>query len=136
MVHEQDLYKKYLNSFNFTKETILFSDIGYAGTIPKVLTGILKRNTQAFLAIASDPGVHNIGDHNCHIESCLCPGAKFGGNLELLNKSLLFESILTAPHGPFIQIESDKNNNIIFKNGETVFLQRNPKVLENLHKVS
>ena len=84
--------------------TPLMLDVGYAGTIQKLLTGLLKTDTQGLYFIATQEGQYPVGNKVANMKSVYKQGVKMGDGYTMLDRSLFLESLLTAPQGQFVDI--------------------------------
>lgn len=99
-------YSSYLQIMDFgsTDETHIV-DIGFSGTIQKLLHQISKTNLigHYFLTTKKAQNQNNL-TFNGHIAENIAPGTE-----PLLERSLYMESMLTAPHGQTIDIGQEAN---------------------------
>jgi len=107
-----DAYEKYLMEIGFMKEeNPCVVDLGYAGTIQKTLSRIFKKDIVGVYFISSNKLDYEIIDDNkCDFVSCFKQGVTFGDGYELLEKSLIFEGLLTSPDGQLLNIMCINNN--------------------------
>lgn len=98
-------YLEYLAGLGLTSESRpLMVDVGYSGTIQKLLTMLLGTDTYGIYFIATEEGSHEVESHHAHIKSVFKEGVKMGEGYDMLDRSLLLESLLTSPQGQFIDI--------------------------------
>lgn len=107
-------YMSYLNSIDFGKlENInVVLDIGYSGTIQKLLTLISGVDTKGIYFIASKPGSHKVGINTVQMEGVFKEGVKLGDGHIMLDRSILLESLLTAPKPQLVGIRKSKQPNV------------------------
>ena len=98
-------YLEYLANLGLSsKSRPLMVDVGYSGTIQKLLTMLLDTDTFGIYFIATKQGSHAIEGNTAQIKSVFKHGVKMGGGYTMLDRSLLLESLLTSPQGQFIDI--------------------------------
>ena len=98
--HTSESLNKYLNTiFSEKNSTPLMIDVGYSGTIQKILTHLIGQDTQGLYYITTSSGDIKIGDNSCDIHGVLEKDVSWGTGNILLERSLLLESLMTAPHG-------------------------------------
>ncbi|MBO1254131.1 hypothetical protein J3L16_00370 [Alteromonas sp. 5E99-2] len=83
----------------------LLVDIGYSGTIQKLLTYLVGMNSSALYFITTQQGNQRVNENTIFMKSVFKDGVKMGDGYTMLDRSLLFESLLTSPNGQFIDIE-------------------------------
>ncbi|WP_196137738.1 HAD family hydrolase [Aliikangiella sp. G2MR2-5] len=141
----QEVVKKSLNAYKSYLEDIGFMgsnspvvlDIGYSGTIQKLLCHMTSKDISGFYFIASKPGVHAIGDCKATMKGLFHEGIKIGDGHIMLDRSLFIESLLTAPNGQLIDVEfnhlpdGEKYN---FYYGAQASTQKNFFLLESVMK--
>lgn len=109
-------YLQYLDKINFTgKETLpVVLDIGYSGTIQKLLALLANKHVEGIYMVTTRSGRGRIGNATYHISHCFKTSVKMGSGYILLDRSMFLESLLTAPDGQFVDIlpgvEQDKFN--------------------------
>ncbi|WP_396621490.1 HAD family hydrolase [Marinobacter sp. W-8] len=82
----------------------LFLDIGYSGTIQKLLTHLLKKDTTGLYFIALKAGSHNVGTFRAKMSGVFHQGIEWNQGHMLLDRSLLLESLMTAPHAQVVDV--------------------------------
>jgi len=98
-------YMQYLNGIGALDEDELhLVDIGYSGTIQKLLTLLLNKNTHGHYLIASKPGTHSVGQNIATMRGCLRENVKLGDGYLPLDRSMFLEALLTSPQGQFQDI--------------------------------
>lgn len=102
-------YLAYLESIGLTKETSsqsLFLDVGYSGTIQKLLSLLLKSDTNGFYFITTDSDKTKSGSYSAYQHYVYKDKVKMGSGYILLDRSMFIESLLTSPDGQFVDIIS------------------------------
>ncbi|GED23429.1 HAD family hydrolase [Halomonas halmophila] len=102
----------------------LMLDVGYSGSIQKLCTNFLSRDTQGLYYIASNPGEHIIGDNKAVLYGVFREGAQWKENYTMLERSLLLECMMTAPHGQVVDIRQAQDNEYVFFYGREASSQR------------
>ncbi len=105
------------------KRPLMF-DLGYSGTIQKVLTHILQRDTSGLYFIATKPGDTPVGDHRALLKGVFHEGVGWRNGCTMLDRSLLFESLLTAPHGQMVDMRQKSDGEFEFFYGREAATQR------------
>lgn len=104
--------------------TPLMLDLGYAGTIQKLLTKITSKNTSGAYFIATNSGVHIVGEYRAEIEGVFKQDIQWSEGYLMLERSLLLESLMTAPHGQVVDVRLRTDGEIDFFYGRTAAPQR------------
>lgn len=102
----------------------LMLDLGYAGTIQKILTYMFTQDTHGLYFIATKSGTHIINNHTATMAGVFKEDVKWSEGYLLLERSLLLESIMTAPVGQLVDVRLDSNNDLIFFHGRLATPQR------------
>ncbi|MCE3025970.1 hypothetical protein [Salinicola sp. DM10] len=102
----------------------LMLDLGYSGTIQKVLTHVLGRDTSGLYFIATKPGDAAVGTHHAHLKGVFHEGVGWRNGCVMLDRSLLFESLLTAPHGQMVDIRQKHDGGFEYFYGREAATQR------------
>jgi len=100
-------YIKYLATIGLTSDTAaqsLFLDVGYSGTIQKLLSILLKSNTNGYYFITTDSSKTQAGDFTANLNYVFKDKVKMGGGYFMLDRSMFLESLFTSPDGQFIDI--------------------------------
>ena len=121
----RDAFIDYVNFLQLTDPSrdITFLDVGYSGTIQMLLTSVLQRDTKGFYFVTCVPEQNTIDTFNVNIKGAFLQNVKWGhGNL-LLDRSLVLESILTAPHGQVRDIRKRENGGFEFFYGREALPQ-------------
>ncbi|ALS99244.1 hypothetical protein [Lacimicrobium alkaliphilum] len=101
----RQVYLDYLQSLGLdSTKSLLMVDVGYAGTIQKLLTRLLETDTQGLYFIATRDGTQHIGGHQATMKGVYKTGVKMGDGYLMLDRSLFLESLLTSPDGQFVDI--------------------------------
>lgn len=102
-------YLGYLTSIGLTSqnaEQALLLDVGYSGTIQKLLSIILKSNTNGLYFITTDSDKTEAGSYTANLNHVFKDKVKMGGGYTLLDRSMFLESLFTSPDGQFVDIIS------------------------------
>lgn len=102
----------------------LMLDLGYAGTIQKILTEMIGRDTSGLYFIATDAGDTKVEDHIASMSGVFRENTKWQEGYVMLEKSLLLESLMTAPHGSVVDLRIRTDGDIDFFYGRTAAPQR------------
>lgn len=111
-------YSNYLNTIGFgtnKKSTEHILDIGYAGTIQKTLSSLIPNTKLCGHYFITTKAAKNDVTNTFH--GHLLRDVEFGSGHSLLDRSLYMETLLTAPHGQVVDVESTSDG-IIFKFGK------------------
>lgn len=126
---KKELYADYLKKQGFfNAKKISFLDIGYNGTIQKLLVLIFNRNIDGHYLITHGPRYQTVTNEKISIRGYLKSGVKFGDGYKILDKSLIIESMLTAPVGQLVDI--DVNG---FKFGKKLNIQINRQDMDTIY---
>lgn len=109
----RNAYLKYLESKKLhvgSDNPILFLDIGYSGTIQKLLTLLLSRNTSGYYFITTNAKKDNVDQHIASLYYAFKDGVRMGDGYDLLDRSMFLESLFTSPDGQFIDIRESVND--------------------------
>lgn len=124
-------YIDYLESLGFTATSnTLLLDVGYSGTIQKLLTRLLKKDTSGLYFITTKSGEYEIEDNIASMHYVFKDGVKMGQGYKMLDRSLFLESLLTSPNGQFVDIYK----NTVLGNFE-FFYSRNAFTQQNIHEL-
>jgi len=124
----RDIYLKYLDNIGLTDRTItpVVLDVGYSGTIQKLLTLLLKKDTTGIYMITTKSGQIMVGDKIASVNHVFKTDVKMGGGYMMLDRSMFLESLLTAPNGQFVDILQNVNNaRFHFCYGKQTYTQEN-----------
>ena len=89
----------------------LLLDVGYSGTIQKLLCYMLEKDSHGLYFIATKPGEQKIHDNCVTMSGVFKTNVKMGGGYLMLDRSLFLEGLLTAPQGQFIDIHKQQTSN-------------------------
>lgn len=103
---------------------ITFLDLGYSGTIQKLITKMLGRDTSGLYFIANSAGRNPVGHHVAMMKGVFRENVKWSDGYLMLERSLLLESLLTAPHGQVLDIRQDSAGQLDFYYGRSAAPQR------------
>jgi hypothetical protein len=126
-------YFKSLGLFD-NPETPMFLDLGYSGTIQKLLTRLLDRDTHGIYVISSCPGSFPVGDKFAVMKGTLKENVKLGDGYIPLERSLFWECLLTSPHGQMLDILEIGKEKFEFLYGPSAGAQRFAHSLNELHQ--
>jgi hypothetical protein len=120
-------YLCYLHSLGLTSDsTPLFLDIGYSGTIQKLLTHLLSANTLGLYFITTAKGEYEVNRHTATMECVFKDDVKMGAGHTMLDRSLFMECLLTSPNGQFIDIQQNVvDGSFHFMFGRQAYVQNN-----------
>ncbi len=107
-----------------TEAGLIFLDLGYAGTIQKLITKIVQRDTLGLYFIANSAGKNPVGPHQALMRGVFRENVKWADGYLMLERSLLLESLLTAPHGQVLDIRQNSSGNLDFYYGRSAAPQR------------
>lgn len=102
----------------------LMLDLGYAGTIQKLVTKIINRDTAGVYFITTKSGSHPVGDNVAKMEGVFREDVQWSQGYLMLERSLLLESLMTAPHGQVTDMRLRTDGQIDFFYGRTAAPQR------------
>ncbi|PSJ48031.1 HAD family hydrolase [Zobellella endophytica] len=114
-------------------EKLLLLDVGYSGTIQKLLTRLLQRDTHGFYFIATKPGAAKVDQHTAFMQGTFKEGVALGDGYHLLDRSLFIECLLTAPHGQVVDIRQEHDGRFRFYYGRKAATQRHFQDLQAVH---
>lgn len=124
----RDVYLRYLDTLGFTHHDVtpVVLDVGYSGTIQKLLTLLVKKDVHGIYMITTKTGSVTVGENTAHIEHVFKTAVKMGGGYTLLDRSMFLEALLTAPNGQFVDIiEDDNTGDFHFCYGKRTYTQEN-----------
>ncbi len=103
-------YKDYLASLGlYSDNEPVLVDVGYSGTIQKLLTRLIGKNTTGLYFITTKSGKYNIANNLATMQPVFKDNVKMGDGYHMLDKSLFLEALLTSPNGQFIDIHKLQN---------------------------
>ena len=128
--NKHESYSRYLSSVGFgAKGTEHLVDIGYSGTIQKLLTEISGCKTVGhYFMTTSNAKRTTKASFLGHISSNL----NFGDGCGLLDRSLFIEAIMTAPHGQVIDVQPYNDDSATFTFGATTGAQQSYDKIEQI----
>ena len=103
----RETYLAYLASIGLTSKTAsqaLFLDVGYSGTIQKLLSILLQSNTSGYYFITTDSSNTQVGKYIADLNFVFKDKVKMGGGYTMLDRSMFLESLFTSPDGQFVDI--------------------------------
>jgi hypothetical protein len=133
--HSADAYEKYLAAIGyFEQEEVNIVDIGYSGSIQKLLTILYKKRTVGHYLIASNAGNAVINNTSVEMKGYLKEGVRLQEGYLPLDRSMFIESLLTSPNGQFQDIRFNAMNSGEFDcyYGRSVFAQQNFHMIEQI----
>jgi hypothetical protein len=128
-------YLQYLQSLSIPDNSLMI-DLGYSGTIQKLLTYLLHKNTRGIYFITTKQGQHKIDKHTATMHSVYKDRVSLGDGYTMLDRSLLLEALLTSPQGQFCDIKKsleEVSGPYQFLFGKKVYAQLNPHELKCIH---
>jgi len=131
------VYLEYLNSIGFVNSEVtpVLLDVGYSGTIQKLLTLLVSKDTFGIYMITTTSGDEKVGDNIANIDHVFKTSVKMGGGYLMLDRSMFLEALLTAPNGQFIDILKDLNTeDFHFCYGKRTYTQEHFSDLEIVQK--
>ncbi|MEP0356635.1 HAD family hydrolase [Paraglaciecola sp.] len=133
----REIYLRYLESVGFTdpQTTPVVTDVGYSGTIQKLLCLLVGRDVSGIYMIATKVGKLTIEEYTATIDYVFKSGVKMGEGYTMLDRSMFLEALLTAPNGQFVDILEDVNTKEFhFCYGKRTHTQECFVDLNTLHK--
>lgn len=115
----------YLNSIGLmqSKSPLCFLDLGYSGTIQKLLTYILEQDTDGLYFIALNPGIHEISKYKAKMRGVFKEDIRFGKGDYFLDRSIFMECLFTCGEGSVIDISESPNKTFNFYYGHNTSSQ-------------
>lgn len=110
----------------------LMLDLGYAGTIQKILTRMFGQSTDGLYFITTGSGSHAIGIQTATMNGVFKENVKWSEGYLMLERSLLLESIMTAPDGQLVDIRLQKDGELQFFHGRLATPQRQYQDLQTI----
>lgn len=104
--------------------TPMMLDLGYAGTIQKLCTKLLNRDTDGLYFVATKAGQTDIDGHTATVRGVFREGVEWKQGYTMLERSLYFECLMTAPHGQVVDILQTHDGKLIFSHGREASSQR------------
>ncbi|GBL04162.1 HAD family hydrolase [Glaciecola sp. KUL10] len=99
-------YFDYIRSLSLPRDKkLILVDVGYSGTIQKLLTHLLGQSTHGLYFITTKAGDYNYHGKTATMECVFKDRVKMGDGYHMLDKSLFLEALLTSPNGQFVDIE-------------------------------
>jgi hypothetical protein len=134
VANAKETYQRYLASLGFyDSDNPLVLDIGYSGTIQKLLCKLTEKDIEGAYFIASDPGVHTIGNANAKMRGVFREGLSIGDGSIMLDRSLFIESLMTSPSGQLVDVDtSPVSGRIRFYYGAFAGAQKHISILEEI----
>lgn len=105
-------------------------DLGYSGTIQKLCTRLLERDTDGLYFIATQAGKTEVNGRTATLKGVFREGVEWKEGYTMLERSLYFECLMTAPHGQVVDILETNDGNLIFSHGREASSQRYYQDLE------
>ena len=134
VLQSRNTYLDYLSELGIScSKAPLFLDLGYAGTIQKLLTKLLHKNTSGLYFIATSSGEHIINGNIATMTGVYKSNVSMGDGYIMLDRSLFLESLLTAPQGQFFDISKKSeysDSEFFFSFGRKANAQHNIHDLE------
>ncbi|OFC70115.1 hypothetical protein [Alteromonas confluentis] len=126
-------YLRYLQSIGLSSETLsnaLLLDVGYSGTIQKLLSLLLQSNSHAFYFITTDSKNASVGEYLCTQHFAFKDQVKMGDGYTMLDRSMFLESLFTSPDGQFIDLLKSAENELIPCYGKRNYTQHHFEKLD------
>lgn len=92
----------------------LLLDIGYSGTIQRLLTHLFNADTTGLYFVCLKAGVDAIGPHLAKMSGVFHEDVKWDQGHILLDRSLLLESLMTAPHGQVVDVRKVSGSQVMY----------------------
>lgn len=106
---ESRLYLEYLDSIGFLAEkSKVVIDLGYSGTIQDLLSILINADIEGYYLITTPNTASHSSFPNC--KHGLIASNVSWGSCSMLDKSILIETLLTAPNGSCIGISKESGN--------------------------
>lgn len=122
----REVLADYLQQHGFDGQTKpLLLDLGYAGTIQKILSRFTQQATDGlyYISTRSDPAMDDnaprVSRHGVFYDD-----VAWGESCVMLERSLLLEAVLTAPHGQVVDIHANPEGGFDFSYGRVANAQR------------
>ena len=129
VTESRSAYLDYLRSVGINDSSkLLLCDVGYAGTIQKLLTRLLQSNTYGVYFITNQQGDYLIGDNTASMYTTFKDKVNMGDGYIMLDRSLFLEALLTSPNGQFLDICKTSDacaKAFSFAYGREAFAQKN-----------
>ena len=98
-------YLSYLRGIGLFESNLpVMIDVGYSGTIQKLLTILLSKNTEGLYFMTTKGGEHSLGEATATMHPVFQDEVAMGEGYLMLDRSLFIESLLTSPNGQFLDI--------------------------------
>ncbi|MFC4700055.1 HAD family hydrolase [Glaciecola siphonariae] len=88
----------------YDQNTLLMLDVGYSGTIQKLLTMLLAKDTTGLYFMTTQAGDYTFANATASMSCVFKDQVKMGEGYMMLDRSLFMESLLTSPNGQFLDI--------------------------------
>lgn len=130
----RETYLLYLSSKGLLENTPkdhLFLDIGYSGTIQKLLTLLLNIDTKGYYFITTDAKNENVDSLKAQMHYVFRDKVKMGEGYYMLDRSMFLESLFTSPDGQFIDIfpSPSIHKEFLYCFGKRAYTQKNFQLL-------
>jgi hypothetical protein len=124
-------YIEYLKSLGIVSSTkTLLLDVGYSGTIQKLITRLLKIDTSGLYFITTKAGEYEMEGNVAYMDYVFKDNVKMGEGYKMLDRSLFLEALLTSSKGQFVDIRKNPLS------GEyEFFYSRNAYTQQNIHEL-
>ncbi|TPV55117.1 HAD family hydrolase [Aestuariibacter sp. GS-14] len=103
----RSLYLSYLSDIGLTSQTLnnaLLLDVGYSGTIQKLLSILLSSHSHGMYFITTDSDNSKAGNYTARLNYVFKDKVKMGNGYTLLDRSMFLESLFTSPDGQFLDL--------------------------------
>ncbi|NIX94430.1 HAD family hydrolase [Pseudomonas fulva] len=130
----RDALMYYFESEGLTKAypTALFLDLGYAGTIQKIITSMIGQNSEGLYFITTASGEHKVGPLKASMTGVFKENVQWSTGYLMLERSLLLESLMTSPDGQLVDVRLGLNNDLQFFHGRLATPQKNYQDLQTI----
>ncbi|MCM8738911.1 hypothetical protein M5E06_33035 [Azospirillum sp. A1-3] len=113
---KREIYREYIMTFLGSRKNLLCVDVGFAGTIQRLLSDIYNIKTQGYYMFFS-------GSDAIKADGFWSSDAKHGAGDALVDLSLVLEAVLTAPTGQLRDVRRDDSGKIDFLYGPLTRVQ-------------
>lgn len=116
---KKNIYYDYINILLNKEKTVSCLDIGFSGTIQKILSRLYNFHTNGYYMYLSKDFIPEKKDSfSYNAEGILSNVSKHGEGNPLIDYSLVLECLLTSYNGQLLDIYYDKNIHFIYKKQE------------------
>jgi len=123
--HERQQYLSYLERGAFFHGDSVICDLGYSGTIQKLISLLLNKDTKGAYLICSKSGSHDLGVCKATMKGYLKNGVALKEGYLPLDRSMFMECLLTSPNGQFNGVWQDSKKQFQYIFGVHAETQKN-----------